>query len=112
MLEELKEKHKVAKPAELFDEALENVSPVMEVRSRRIGGATYQVPREVRTTRRTMLGMRWIIAAADSKSGKPMSVRLANEIIEASKKEGEAFKKKENTHKMAEANRAFAHFSW
>ena len=96
----------------MFEEALVNVGPLMEVRSRRVGGANYQVPREVRPERRLALAMRWIIDAANAKSGTSMQKRLANELIAASKKEGEAVKKKENMHKMAEANRAFAHFAW
>lgn len=99
-------------PTAIFDEALSNVSPNVEVRSRRVGGANYQVPREVRPERRLTLAMRWIIQAAEAKSGKSMTERLAEEIIFASKNEGTAVKKKENTHKMAEANRAFAHFTW
>ena len=99
-------------PFEVFEEALQNVGPLMEVRSRRVGGANYQVPREVRPERRLALAMRWIIDAANAKSGTSMQKRLANELIAASKKEGEAVKKRENMHKMAEANRAFAHFAW
>ena len=99
-------------PLEIFEEALRNTGPTMEVRSRRIGGATYQVPREVRPERRQALAMRWIIEAARSKKGSTMRKRLLEEITAASKNEGEAVKRRENTHKMAEANRAFAHFSW
>ena len=84
----------------------------MEVRSRRVGGANYQVPVEVRTERRLALALRWIVAAAKSKKGSPMAKRLANEILLASKEEGEAVTKRINTHKMAEANKAFAHFAW
>ena len=84
----------------------------MEVRSRRVGGANYQVPKEVRVERKNFLAMKWIIEAARSKKGKPMHIKLAEEIILASKNEGEAVKKRENTHKMAEANKAFAHFAW
>jgi len=112
MLHDLKEKGNAGDPVKLFEQAIENVSPIMEVRSRRIGGANYQVPREVRPERRMMLGMRWIIEAASAKSGKPMKERLFEEVLLASKKDGEAYKKRENTHKMADANRAFAHFSW
>jgi small subunit ribosomal protein S7 len=111
-LEEIKEKLKVKNPIEVFDLALQNVGPIMEVRSRRIGGATYQVPRELRPERRLALAMRWIVLAARSKKGAPMREKLATEIINASKNEGEAIKKRDNTHKMAEANRAFAHFAW
>ena len=99
-------------PLEVFEAALKNAGPTMEVRSRRVGGANYQIPREVRPERRQALGMRWIIEAAKGKKGKPMHKRLAEEIVLASKNEGEAIKKKENTHKMAEANKAFAHFAW
>ena len=108
----IKEKAKVADPMEIFDTALKNTGPTMEVRSRRVGGANYQVPREVRPERRTYLSMKWIIDAAKAKKGKPMREKLSEEIILASKNEGEAIKKRENVHKMAEANRAFAHFSW
>jgi small subunit ribosomal protein S7 len=99
-------------PIVVFEEALKNVGPLMEVRSRRVGGANYQVPREVRQERRVFLAMNWIIQAAKSGKGKPMAKLLADEIILGSKGEGEAAKKKENVHKMAEANRAFAHFAW
>ncbi len=111
-LEEIKDKMKVKNPLEVFDLAMQNVGPVMEVRSRRIGGATYQVPRELRPERRLSLAMRWIVLAARAKKGAPMREKLAGEIIAASKNEGEAIKKRDNTHKMAEANRAFAHFAW
>lgn len=110
--EYLKEKEKIENVIEYFDTAMKNVAPVMEVRSRRVGGANYQVPREVRTERRNFLGMKWIIEAARNKKGKPMHQKLAEEIILAVKNEGEAVKKRENTHKMAEANKAFAHFAW
>ena len=99
-------------PVELLELALKNAGPTLEVRSRRIGGATYQVPREVRPERRVALAYRWLLDGARSKKGKPMEIRLAEELIGASKGEGEACKKRENTHKMAEANRAFAHFAW
>jgi len=99
-------------PVEVFDSAVRNVGPTVEVRSRRIGGANYQVPREVRADRRFALALRWIVDAAKSKKGISMHKKLADEMILASKNEGEAVKKKENTHKMAESNRAFAHLSW
>jgi len=99
-------------PLEVFNQALENAMPVIEVSSKRVGGANYQVPREVRPARRFMLGTRWIIGAARKKSGSPMSIRLAEEILAASKNEGVAIKKKDEVRRMAEANRAFAHFSW
>lgn len=99
-------------PLEVFLKALENVKPVVEVKSRRVGGATYQVPVEIREARREALGMRWIIAAARARSGHEMSERLAAELIDAFNNTGSAFKKKEDTHKMAEANKAFAHYRW
>ena len=108
----IKQKAKTDNPLEIFETALKNTAPVMEVRSRRVGGANYQVPVEVRPERRQSLSLRWIIDAARSKKGKPMSEKLADEIIAASKNEGDAAKKRENTHKMAEANKAFAHFAW
>jgi len=97
---------------EILNKGVENVRPHLEVRPRRVGGATYQIPNEVRPVRSTTLAMRWIINAARDKTGKPMAVRLADEILAASRKEGAAFKKREDTHKMAEANRAFAHYRW
>lgn len=97
---------------EAFKKVIENTSPVMEVRSRRIGGANYQVPREVRPERRLQLSLRWIIEASRAKKGKPMADKLSEELISAFKGEGSAVKKKEDTHKMAEANKAFAHFTW
>jgi len=112
MMEAIKEQTKNDNPLEVFDTAIMNVAPLMEVRSRRIGGATYQVPREVRPERRRAMAFRWIIDASYAKKGKPMALRLTEEIVAASKNEGEAIKKRENTHKMAEANRAFAHFAW
>ncbi len=108
----IKEKAKVEQPLEVLEVALKNTAPLMEVRSRRVGGANYQVPREVRPERRQSLSMKWIVLAARSKKGQPMAAKLADEIIAASKNEGEAVKKRENTHKMAEANKAFAHFAW
>ena len=99
-------------PLEVFLKALDNVKPVIEVKSRRVGGATYQVPVEIRETRREALGMRWIINAARSRSGKGMGDRLAAELLDAYNNTGTAFKKKEDTHKMAEANKAFAHYRW
>jgi small subunit ribosomal protein S7 len=99
-------------PLEIFKKAIENVGPSLELRPRRVGGATYQVPIEVRPERKIALAMRWIIMAAKMKKGKSMKEKLAEELIAASKNEGWAVKKKEDTHKMAEANRAFAHFAW
>ncbi|MDE1941497.1 MAG: 30S ribosomal protein S7, partial [Patescibacteria group bacterium] len=97
----VKEQAKVEDPLNVFEEALKNTTPAMEVRSRRVGGANYQVPREVRPERKQALSMKWIIEAARSKKGKPIAVKLADEIIAASKNEGEAVKKRENVHKMA-----------
>jgi small subunit ribosomal protein S7 len=101
-----------ADPLETFDTAIRNVSPLMEVRSRRVGGANYQVPREVPQNRRLALSFRWIIGAARAKKGRPMAVKLADELLLAAKNEGEAIKKKDEMHRMAEANKAFAHFAW
>ncbi|HEY6625826.1 MAG TPA: 30S ribosomal protein S7 [Ignavibacteriaceae bacterium] len=104
---------KTKKPGlEVFKQALSNVQPVIEVRSRRVGGATYQVPSEVRPERRYALAMRWIKTYASQRGDKTMSQKLAQELISASNNEGSAVKKKEDTHKMAEANKAFAHFKW
>ena len=108
----IKEKKKEIEPLEVFDLAMKNTGPLMEVRSRRVGGANYQVPREVRPERRLSLSMGWIIDAAKSKKGRPMHMKLADEILAASNNEGEAVKKRENVHKMAEANKAFAHFAF
>jgi small subunit ribosomal protein S7 len=99
-------------PLEVFLKALENVKPLIEVKSRRVGGATYQVPIDIRESRREALGMRWVINAARSRSGKGMDDRLAAELLDAYNNTGTAFKKKEDTHKMAEANKAFAHYKW
>lgn len=99
-------------PLEIFNTALRNAGPSMEVRSRRVGGANYQVPREVRPERRLALALRWIITAARKQKGMPMHRALAKELMAAAREEGDAVKKKEDTHKMAEANRAFAHFAF
>ncbi len=99
-------------PLAVFQKAIENVAPLVEVRSKRVGGATYQVPVEVKGDRRISLALRWITSAADAKKKKPMSEKLAEEFIAAFKNEGSAIKKKEDTHRMAEANRAFAHLAW
>ncbi len=96
----------------VFKQALQNVKPVVEVKSRRVGGATYQVPVEVRPERRTALGMRWLISYARERNEKSMAEKLAGEIIAASRGEGNAIKKKDDTHRMAEANKAFAHYRW
>jgi small subunit ribosomal protein S7 len=111
-LEIVKEKEGVENPIEIFDAALKQAGPLVEVRSRRIGGANYQVPREVRTERRTALAMRWIIDSARSRKGVKTAVALADELMLAAKGEGNAVKKKKDTHKMAESNKAFAHFAW
>jgi small subunit ribosomal protein S7 len=108
----IKEKTGNPNPLEIFDLAMKNAGPLTEVRSKRIGGANYQVPREVNPERRLALAMRWIRDAARSKKGQPMHLKLADELIAASKNEGAAIKKKEDTHKMAESNKAFAHFAW
>ena len=97
---------------DVFTRAIENIRPLLEVKARRVGGATYQVPIEVSPNRSSTLAMRWMLDAARAKSGKPLAERVAEEILAANKKEGIAFKKREDTHKMAEANRAFAHYRW
>jgi small subunit ribosomal protein S7 len=107
----VKEKTK-KEPMEVFDAAIKNAAPSIEVKPKRIGGATYQVPVEVKGDRKLALAMRWMIEGANSKKGKPMAEKLAAEIIDAANNAGSAVRKKENTHKMAEANRAFAHFAW
>jgi len=99
-------------PLEVFDLAIKNVSPQVEVRSRRIGGANYQVPREVRGDRKLYLAIRWLIDSARKKKGKPMAEKLAEEFVMAANNEGVAIKKKMDTHRMADANKAFAHFAW
>ena len=99
-------------PIEAFDEALENIAPMVEVKSRRVGGATYQVPIEVRQIRRTTLAMRWVLDAARKRSEKSMPLRLAGELLDASENRGSAVKKREDTHRMAEANKAFSHYRW
>ncbi|MEE9271448.1 MAG: 30S ribosomal protein S7 [Candidatus Krumholzibacteria bacterium] len=109
---EIIEKKTGQKGLEVFKKALENVRPTLEVSSRRVGGATYQVPIEVRADRRLALAMRWITSFAKGRSEKTMSERLANELMMAARREGPSMKKKEDTHRMAEANKAFAHFRW
>jgi small subunit ribosomal protein S7 len=99
-------------PVSVFQQALDNVMPSIEVRSRRVGGATYQVPVEVRVSRRQALGIRWIIAAARERNEKTMMERLSAELLDASNNRGNAVKKREDTHRMAEANRAFSHYRW
>jgi small subunit ribosomal protein S7 len=110
-LDLIKEKTK-QNPIDVFTKAMENVKPMVEVKSRRVGGSTYQVPVEIREERREALGMRWLIAFARERSGRSMRNRLSDEIIDAANGTGNAFKKKEDTHRMAEANKAFAHYRW
>ncbi len=111
-LEGIKSKVKDVEPLEVFLKAIENVKPVLEVKSRRVGGANYQVPIEVRPERRTALAIRWLIQSAAARSEKTMRDRLAGELLDAYNNTGTSIKKKEDTHKMAEANRAFAHYRW
>jgi len=99
-------------PIELFNQALTNVRPLVEVKSRRVGGATYQVPVEVRSGRQTALAMRWVVEAARERSGKSMAMRMADELMDAAEKRGSAVKKREDVHRMAEANKAFSHYRW
>jgi len=99
-------------PLEMFETAVNNVKPLVEVKSKRVGGATYQVPIEVPKKRQQSLAIRWILGAARGKKGRPMFQRLADELVDAYKKQGIAITQRENTHKMAEANKAFAHFAW
>lgn len=109
-LERIKENN--ANPLETFEGALKNVSPRMEVRPRRVGGASYQVPMEVRGDRKEALAIRWVLTAAKNRSGRSFSEKLANELTDAAAGTGAAIKKRDDTHKMAEANKAFAHFRW
>jgi small subunit ribosomal protein S7 len=111
-METMEERNKSATPVELIEQALENVSPMVEVKSRRVGGATYQVPVEVRPKRRQALAMRWIIEAARGRHESTMPQRLAGELLEACEQRGSAVKKREDTHRMAEANKAFSHYRW
>ena len=106
------EKIKDSEPVEVFEAAIGNVKPMLEVRSKRVGGASYQVPMQVRPKRQQSLAFRWILAASRGKKGKPMSQRLATELLDAFRKEGNAMTTRENVHRMAEANKAFAHFAW
>ena len=108
----IKGRIKDVEPLEVFETAINNVKPMLEVRSKRVGGASYQVPMQVRPKRQQSLAFRWILASARSKKGKPMKVRLAAEFMDAYKKEGAAMTTRENVHRMAEANKAFAHFAW
>jgi small subunit ribosomal protein S7 len=111
-LDQIKKRMPDTEPIEVFKTAVENVKPTVEVRSKRVGGATYQVPMQVNRTRQQSLAIRWIINAARGKSGRPMFLRLADELMAAYRREGEAMTKRENTIKMAESNKAFAHFAW
>jgi len=111
-LEVVSERIKDVDPVEVFQTAIENVKPKVEVRSRRVGGMTYQVPVEVTAQRRQALAVRWIIRAARARSGQPMCQRLAEELVAAYRREGAAIQVRENVHRMAEANKAFAHFAW
>jgi small subunit ribosomal protein S7 len=111
-LDRVQEKKSAENPVELLDNALENVRPMVEVKSRRVGGATYQVPVEVRPVRQMALAMRWTIDAARSRSEKSMAERLAGELLEAVENRGAAVRKREDVHRMAEANKAFSHFRW
>ena len=108
----ISEKVKDDEPIDVFTQAVENVKPNIEVRSKRVGGATYQVPIEVSRKRQLALALRWILAAVRAKRGRPVHLRLANEIIAAYNKEGTAYTTRDNVHRMAEANKAFAHFAW
>ncbi|MCH2057211.1 MAG: 30S ribosomal protein S7 [Thalassotalea sp.] len=111
-LDILAEKNNEKEHLELFEEALENIRPAVEVKSRRVGGSTYQVPVEVRPVRRNALAMRWLVEAARKRGEKSMAQRLANEMLDASDNKGSAVKKREDVHRMAEANKAFAHYRW
>jgi small subunit ribosomal protein S7 len=111
-MDQIKKRMPDADPIEVFTQAVEHVKPMVEVRSKRVGGATYQVPMQVNRTRQRSLAIRWIIGAARSKAGRPMYLRLADELMAAYRKEGNAMKKREDTHRMADANKAFAHFAW
>lgn len=108
----IEKKVKDVPPLEVFETAIENVKPLLEVRSKRVGGASYQVPMQVRPKRQQSLAFRWILAASRGKKGKPMAIRLASELSDAYRKEGTAMTTRENVHRMAEANKAFAHFAW
>jgi small subunit ribosomal protein S7 len=111
-MDQIAKKVKDAPPVDVFTQAVENVKPYIEVRSKRVGGATYQVPMQVGQRRRLSLAIRWLLDASREKKGKPMSARLSEEIMAAYKKEGAAIQTRENVHRMAEANKAFAHFAW
>ena len=111
-MDQIKKRMPDADPIEVFSVAIENVKPVLEVRSRRVGGANYQVPMQVKRERQQSLAIRWLLAAIRGKSGRPTFIRLAEELMAAYQKQGEAISKREQTIKMAEANKAFSHFAW
>ena len=111
-MDKVLEKNKDADPVEFFEDTLEKVRPLVEVKARRVGGATYQVPMEVRPSRRTALAMRWLAEAAAKRSEKSMALRLAGELSDASEGKGNAMKKRDEVHRMADANRAFSHYRW
>ena len=111
-LDEIHRRKQDAEPIEVFEQALENVKPHIEVRSKRVGGASYQVPMQVNRTRQQALAIRWVLGAIRDKKGRPTHMKLADELLAAFNKEGTAYTKRENTHRMAEANKAFAHFAW
>lgn len=111
-MNEISKKIKDVSPIEVFETALGNVKPMLEVRSKRVGGSNYQVPMQVSPKRQLSLAIRWVLGASRGKKGKPMAIRLANEILDAYRKEGAAMTTRENVHRMAEANKAFAHFAW
>ncbi len=111
-LDQIKKRIPDADPIKVFEDAVENVKPTVEVRSKRVGGATYQVPMQVNRVRQQSLAIRWLIGAARGKKGRPMYLRLSEEFMAAYRREGEAMTKRENTIKMAEANKAFSHFAW
>jgi small subunit ribosomal protein S7 len=111
-LEEIGKRNKDVEPIEVFETAIENVKPYIEVRSKRVGGASYQVPMQVNRTRQQSLAIRWILNAIRDKKGRPTHLKLADEVLAAYNKEGVAYTRRENTHRMADANKAFAHFAW
>ena len=111
-LEEISRRNNDVEPIEVFETAIENVKPYIEVRSKRVGGASYQVPMQVNRTRQQSLAIRWLLGAVRDKKGRPMHLKLADELLAAYNKEGVAYTKRENTHRMADANKAFAHFAW
>ncbi len=111
-MDQIKKRMPDVEPIEVFKGAIENIKPSLEVRSRRVGGANYQVPMQVNRTRQQSLAIRWLIGASRGKAGKPMFIRLADELMAAYRREGEAMAKRENTIKMADANKAFSHFAW